>query len=168
MFRAHLGQVFREDHEGRPWDAWVIHVGHAARQGPDKEIRDRHSEVETLLSDQDVNFVELTTSDGKTECSRRFGCTDASHPVFLVLSQHPDDLEEGDLFLLIEWGSLPDRDAVAADLMTFASVFSQAEFGELLADSRSLEDWTRVRRFLDDHDFRHLAVGENVTIRRWS
>lgn len=164
MFRANLGQVYRTDHEGRRWDAWVIHIAQAAPTTKDEEIRKHHWQVETSLSAQNVSFVEITTDDGKKGFYKQFGCKSKRHPFFAILSSYPKDHKAGDLFLIIEWGDFPSAAAVAHDLLTLSAFFSDGRFKEILADAATLRDWSRVQAFIDGHDFRGLAVGDNVRV----
>lgn len=164
MFPANLGQVYRKDPKERPWDAWVIHIADADRQAMDREIRERHSSVENQLSAQQVNFVEITTGTGRNEFLRRFGCASRQRPIFAVLSRHPDDHKDGDLFLVIEWGALANAAAVAKDLMTLVQFFAQARFRDVLADASTRTDWSRIQTFIQNFGLRHLVVGDNVQV----
>jgi hypothetical protein len=112
MWKLDLHQVHRTDADGSTYSAWVILVCLRSRTALEDEVRARHEDIEQLLGEHGVYYAEITSSRGKSEVYSKFGFREGSHPLFLVLNQHPLDYHKGDKLLVIEWGKWPDVDSL--------------------------------------------------------
>ena len=63
-----------------------------------------------ILTDQNVNYSEITTHNGKRLVYDKFNFQEGKHPLFLVLNKHPLQYIKGDPLMVIEWGKWEDVD----------------------------------------------------------
>ena len=105
----------------------------------EKEIREKHERINTILEEQNVNYSEITTFQGKKAVYEKFNFKSSKHPLFYVFNKHPLQHNKKEPFLIVEWGKWlnADIDSFKNDLMAFVNFFSDNEFREKIANAKN-------------------------------
>jgi hypothetical protein len=162
MWAAYLQQVFREDPQGKKYDCWILLLRHGSDTRIEKIIRSKHEQIDSLLSEQNVNYSEITTRKGKERAYHKFNFQKGKHPLFLVLNKHPLDYLKNDSLMVIEWGKWSDIEEFRDNLMALCNFFSNEDFRKEIARAKDKKMWHQVGKFLEKHGISFLSIGARV------
>lgn len=161
MYPPHIGQVYKEHNDGE-FDAWVLYLSHEAGTKAENFIDSKHRMIDIQLREQNVNFSEITTFNGRQGVYKKFNLNNCKHPVFLVFNKLPKDVVEGDQFLIFEWGKWLDSQSMKQDVMALVNFFSDQNFREALSKSKDMTKWKKMKRFLADNGLAMVGLGVSV------
>ena len=162
MWCANLNQIFRKNPTGSNYESWVLFISLKSGTDIENAIRDKHEEIDTILASQNANFSEVTTYQGKQEVYKKFKFQNGSHPLFYVFNKHPLSYNDGDRFMVIEWGKWIDIQTFKNDLMAFVNFFSDETFRKKIAEAKDVKMWKKVVTFLKDHGLEIISTGASI------
>ena len=162
MFAANLHQVYKENPQKQPFSCWVLLLYHDSGTKIECHVRSMHRQIDTILANQNVNYSEITTYQGKGLVYQKFGFQNGKHPLFLVLNKHPINYAKNDPLMVIEWGKWSDIEALKDDLMALVNFFSNEEFRKRIAEAKSLKMWQKAGNFLESHGISILSIGATI------
>lgn len=162
MWCANLQQVFSKNPQNKDYDCWILFLKLDSDTSVETVIRGKHQEIDTTLAEQNVNYTEITTFQGRRSVYERFDCKKGRHPLFLVFNKHPLQYSKKEVFLLIEWGKWSDIDSLKNDLMAFVNFFSDRDFREKIANAKNEKLWRQALDFLKDHGLDLIKMGVSV------
>ena len=122
-----------------------------------------HEKIDTSLAEQNVNFSEVTTLQGKRILYKNFNIKKCIHPIFLVLNKHPSDYVQKDSLMVIEWGKWNDIEKIKEDLMAMVNFFSDEDFRKRIAEANDVKKWRKVLNFFKENGFSIFELGTTVT-----
>ena len=163
MWAANLQQVFGENPQGKKYDCWVLLLRHGSETKIEKSIRSKHEQIDSLLSEQNVNYSEITTRNGKNPIYHKFNFQKGKHPLFLILNKHPLDYVKKDSLIVIEWGKWNDIEELKDNLMALVNFFSNKDFRNEIANARNTKMWNEVGKFLEKHGISILSNGARIS-----
>jgi len=160
-----LQQVFKKNYRNKNFDFWILFLRLDADTSIEKEIREKHERINTILEEQNVNYSEITTFQGKKAVYEKFNFKSSKHPLFYVFNKHPLQYNKKEPFLIVEWGKWlnVDIDSFKNDLMAFVNFFSDNEFREKIANAKNENMWYQVIKFLKNHGFELLSIGITIS-----
>ena len=161
MYPPHIGQVYK-DHNDGDFDTWVLYLSHEAGTKAENFIDSKHRTIDIQLREQNVNFSEITTLNGRQGVYKKFNLKNCKHPIFLVFNKLPKDVVDGDHFLIFEWGKWQDSDSMQQDVMALVNFFSDEEFREKLSKSKDMTMWKKTKAFLGKNGLTLLGLAVGV------
>ena len=65
MYAANLQQVYKENPQGQPFSCWVLLLYHVSGTKKECHVRSIHQQIDSILVNQNINYSEITTYQGK-------------------------------------------------------------------------------------------------------
>ena len=119
MYPANLNQVHPKNPKGEDYEAWVLLLRHGSQNKREKSIRELHENIEMVLAEQNVNYSEITTNDGKAMVYEKFNHRNGKHPLFFILNKPPQKYTKDDSLMIVEWGKWLDIEEMKDALIRF-------------------------------------------------
>jgi len=164
MYAANLRQVYKKNHKDQYFDSWVLFLSHDADTKNEKQIRKRHKKIDEKLRDQNVNYTEITTDDGKRLVYKKFNSEKRKHPLYLIFNKHPLEYTKGDPLMVIEWGKWTDTEDLKTDLMSLVNFFSNEDHRKYVISAKNPKMWKNVVKFLKEHGTSILSIGVSIVL----
>jgi len=163
MFSASIHHVHKNNPEDNPYAGFVLFQRVKSDTIVEKEIRLKHEDIDTALSEQNFLYSEITTSNGKAEILQKFNIKDVKYPLFLILDKHPSAYKKNDKALLIQWGKYKDAEieTMKNDLMTLVNFITDEETIKNILSNTNLTKWDKFLKLLKDHE---TLIKTGVTI----
>ena len=101
MYRAHINQIPNDP----GIEFHILFLCHKSDTKIEKFIRLKHEDIDSILAEQNVNYTEITTTNGKKDVYSKFDFQNNNHPLFYILNKHPLSYNKNDSLLIMEWGN---------------------------------------------------------------
>lgn len=162
MYSANLQQIFSINPSGKHFESWVVYGSLETSTEKDNFLRNRHRDIDTALSEQNVNYSEITTLSGKQHLWKKFNVQNKQHPVFIISSKYPDNCKKNDKVLIIDWGEHKDIDKFKTDVMKLVTMFSDGDFLELVSSAYDKKTWDNVIKYLKKNGLSLIRIGVSI------
>ena len=162
MYPASLQQIYSVNPGGKNFVSWVVYGSLNSGTDKDNYLRQRHRDIDTALSEQNVNYSEITTLKGKQHLWKKFNIQNKKHPVFIVSNIYPDSCKENNKVLIIDWGECTELDEFKTSVMKFISMYSDGDFLELVSSAYDKTTWEKVVRYVKNNGLSLIGLGVSI------
>lgn len=162
MYAANLQQVYSNNPNGKPFKSWVICVHKEAGSIKESYIKNQHRKIDPTLSEQNVNYSEITTTKGKHKLWEKFNISNKHHPIFLISNKYPDICTKNDKVLIIEWGNWTDTEQFKEDVMSLVHMFNSQDFTDMIIDAYDKSNWNGVIEYIKNNGLSLIGVGVSI------
>ena len=162
MYPANLQQIYSINPGGKHFESWVVYGSIESSTEKDNFLRNRHRDIDTALSEQNVNYSEITTLIGKQHFWKKFNIQNRKHPVFIISNKYPDNCKKNDKVLIIDWGEHKNIDEFKTDVMKLVSMFSDGDFLELVSSAYDKKTWDKVVSYIKKNGLSLIGIGVSI------